>query len=131
MKGQDIDQRYAKFDQLGSGPLGTVFKGRHNSLGVEICIKELKDIFGYFSFLQRGEVIKRLKKELCAQAQVRHPGIVQVLDQNTDVARPYFVTELCKGNLREKLDARTRGQAAAWWRAQGAGGQGPAAPGGR
>jgi len=104
-KGQDLDLRYVKFDQMGSGPLGTVFKGKHNALGLEVCIKELKDIFGYFSFLQRGEVIKRLKKELCAQAQVRHPAICQVLDQNTDVARPYFVMELLKGSLREKLDA--------------------------
>lgn len=104
-KGQDLDLRYQKHDQVGSGPLGTVFKGKHNALGLDVCVKELKDIFGYFSFLQRGEVIKRLKKELCAQAQVRHPGIVQVLDQNTDVARPYFVMELCKGSLREKLDA--------------------------
>ena len=104
-KGQDLDLRYQKNDQVGSGPLGTVFKGKHNALGLDVCVKELKDIFGYFSFLQRGEVIKRLKKELCAQAQVRHPGIVQVLDQNTDVARPYFVMELCKGSLREKLDA--------------------------
>ena len=105
MKAQEGDARYQKGDQLGSGPLGTVFRGRHTALGVDVCLKELKDIFGYFSFLQRGEVIKRLKKELCAQAQVRHPGVVQVLDQNTDVARPYYVTELCKGNLREKLDA--------------------------
>jgi eukaryotic-like serine/threonine-protein kinase len=104
-KGQDIDLRYVKFDPVGSGPLGTVFKGKHNALGVEVCVKELKDIFGYFSFLQRGEVIKRLKKELCAQAQVRHPGVVAILDQNTDVARPYFVMELLKGSLREKLDA--------------------------
>ncbi|MGV3623696.1 MAG: serine/threonine-protein kinase [Archangium sp.] len=104
-KGQDLDLRYQKADQLGTGPLGTVFKGKHNALGLDVCVKELKDIFGYFSFLQRGEVIKRLKKELCAQAQVRHPGIVAVLDQNTDVARPYFVMELCRGNLREKLDA--------------------------
>ncbi len=104
-KGQDLDLRYQKSDQIGSGPLGTVFRGKHNALGLDVCVKELKDIFGYFSFLQRGEVIKRLKKELCAQAQVRHPGIVQVLDQNTDVARPYFVMELCKGSLREKLDA--------------------------
>ncbi|MHB8875611.1 MAG: serine/threonine-protein kinase, partial [Myxococcaceae bacterium] len=103
-KGTDIDLRYVKFDPIGSGPLGTVFKGRHNALGLDICVKELKDIFGYFSFLQRGEVIKRLKKELCAQAQVRHPGIVAVLDQNTDVARPYFVMELLKSSLREKLD---------------------------
>ena len=104
-KGQDMDLRYVKYDPLGSGPLGTVFKGKHNALGLDVCIKELKDIFGYFSFLQRGEVIKRLKKELCAQAQVRHQSICGVLDQNTDVARPYFVMELCKGNLREKLDA--------------------------
>jgi hypothetical protein len=104
-KGQDVDLRYVKYDPIGSGPLGTVFKGKHNALGLDICVKELKDIFGYFSFLQRGEVIKRLKKELCAQAQVRHPAVVQVLDQNTDVARPYYVLELLKGNLREKLDA--------------------------
>lgn len=103
-KGTDIDLRYVKFDPIGSGPLGTVFKGRHNALGLDICVKELKDIFGYFSFLQRGEVIKRLKKELCAQSQVRHPSVLQVLDQNTDVARPYFVMELCKGSLRERLD---------------------------
>jgi hypothetical protein len=104
-KGQDLDLRYQKGEQLGSGPLGTVFRGKHNALGLDVAVKELKDIFGYFSFLQRGEVIKRLKKELCAQAQVRHPGIAQIIDQNTDVARPYYVTELCKGSLREKLDA--------------------------
>jgi len=103
-KGQDIDLRYVKYDPIGSGPLGTVFKGKHNALGLDVCVKELKDIFGYFSFLQRGEVIKRLKKELCAQAQVKHPAIASIMDQNTDVARPYFVMELCKGNLREKLD---------------------------
>jgi len=104
-KGTEIDLRYVKFDPIGSGPLGTVFKGRHNALGLDICVKELKDIFGYFSFLQRGEVIKRLKRELCAQAQVRHPGVVAILDQNTDVARPYFAMELLKGSLKEKLDA--------------------------
>ncbi len=104
-KGTELDVRYVKFDPIGSGPLGTVFKGRHNALGTDICIKELKDIFGYFSFLQRGEVIKRLKKELCAQAQVRHPNVVQILDQNTDVSRPYFVMEVLKGSLREKLDS--------------------------
>jgi eukaryotic-like serine/threonine-protein kinase len=103
--GTDIDLRYVKFDVLGQGPMGTVFKGRHNALGTDICVKELKDIFGYFSFLQRGEVVKRLKKELCAQAQVRHPCVVAILDQNTDVARPYYVMEMLSGSLRQKLDA--------------------------
>src|SRR5208283_1765249 len=75
-KAAEGDLRYTKFDAIGSGPLGTVYKGRQNSLGTEVSIKELKDIFGYFSFLQRSDVVKRLKAELCAQAQVRHPGVV-------------------------------------------------------
>jgi hypothetical protein len=104
-KGADLDMRYQKFDPIGTGPLGTVFKGRFNALGLDISIKELKDIFGYFSFLQRGEVLKRLKKELCAQAQVRHAAIAQIIDQNMDSARPYFVVELLRGNLKERLDA--------------------------
>ncbi|NTX09312.1 serine/threonine protein kinase [Myxococcus sp. CA051A] len=104
-KGTELDLRYQKFDPIGTGPLGTVFKGRFTALGLDICLKELKDIFGYFSFLQRGEVLKRLKKELCAQAQVRHPGIVQVVDQNVDASRPYFVLELMNGSLKERLEA--------------------------
>lgn len=99
-----LDQRYQKLEALGTGPLGTAYKGRFTGLGLDICVKELKDIFGYFSFLQRGEVLKRLKKELCAQAQVRHPGIVQVLDQNTETARPYYVLELLHGSLKGKLE---------------------------
>ncbi len=109
-KGTDLDLRYMKFDALGTGPLGTVFKGRHNALGTDVCIKELKDLFGYFSFLQRSEVVKRLKRELGAQAQVRHPGVVALLDQNADVARPYYVMELCRGSLREKLDQAGEGK---------------------
>ncbi|XXF79164.1 serine/threonine-protein kinase [Myxococcaceae bacterium GXIMD 01537] len=104
-KAAEQDLRYQKFDPLGSGPLGTVFKGRYSALGLDVCLKELKDIFGYFSFLQRGEVLKRLKKELCAQAQVRHPGVVQVMDQHVDGARPYYVLELLQGSLKQELDA--------------------------
>ena len=108
-KGAELDQRYQRFDPIGSGPLGTAFKGRFNPLGLDICIKEFKDIFGYFSFLQRGEVLRRLKKELCAQAQVRHPGIVQVLDQNTEAPKPYFVMELLAGSLQQPL-AESKGK---------------------
>ena len=102
--GADLDGRYSKGDAIGSGPLGAVHKGRHVALGTEVCIKELKDIFGYFSFLQRGEVLKRLKRELCAQAQVRHPAVVTIIDQAVDGARPYVVMELLSGSLRDRLD---------------------------
>jgi eukaryotic-like serine/threonine-protein kinase len=100
----DLDGRYTRGEAIGGGPLGAVHKGRHVALGTEVCIKELKDIFGYFSFLQRGEVLKRLKREFCAQAQVRHPSVVTILDHAVDGARPYVVMELLQGSLRERLE---------------------------
>jgi serine/threonine protein kinase len=36
---------------------------------------------------------------------VRHSGIAQIVDQNVDSARPYFVVELLRGSLKEKLEA--------------------------
>ncbi|HZX42382.1 MAG TPA: serine/threonine-protein kinase [Myxococcaceae bacterium] len=100
----DLDGRYSKGEAIGGGPLGAVHRGRHVALGTEVCIKELKDIFGYFSFLQRGEVLKRLKRELCAQAQVRHPAVVSILDQSIEGARAYVVMELLAGSLRDRLE---------------------------
>jgi len=100
----DLDGRYGRGEAIGGGPLGAVHRGKHLALGTEVCIKELKDIFGYFSFLQRGEVLRRLKRELCAQAQVRHPAVVGILDQATDGARPYVVMELLGGSLRDRLE---------------------------
>jgi len=102
--GADLDGRYTRLDSLGGGPLGSVYKGRHLALGTDVCIKELKDIFGYFSFLQRGEVLKRLKRELCAQAQVRHPSVVSILDQAVDSPKPYVVMELLQSSLRDRLE---------------------------
>jgi hypothetical protein len=103
--GGELDGRYLKSDPFGAGPLGQVFRGKQVSTGVDVAVKELKDIFGYFSFLQRSEVMKRLKKELQAQAAVRHPSVCQVLDLNLDTARPYFVLELCAGgSLREEME---------------------------
>jgi serine/threonine protein kinase len=111
----ESEARFVKYDALGQGPLATVYRGRHTALGLDVAIKELKDIFGYFAFLQRAEVIKRLKREICAQALVRHPGVVALLDQGCDVTRPFYVMELCSGgNLRQRIEASGgRGLAAA------------------
>jgi eukaryotic-like serine/threonine-protein kinase len=102
--GVDLDGRYTRGEAIGGGPLGSVHRGKHLALGTDVCIKELKDIFGYFSFLQRGEVLRRLKRELCAQAQVRHPAVVGIIDQSVDGARPYVVMELLNGSLRDRLE---------------------------
>lgn len=109
-RGTEVDLRYVRYEALGTGLVGTVYRGKHTGLGFEVAIKEVKDLFVHFPFLQRAEVLKRLKRELTAQAQLRHPSVVAILDQNLDVARPYFVTELCDGgSLRKRLEAAPRG----------------------
>src|SRR5690606_10984918 len=110
-----FDSRFERGEELGSGPMGTVYAGEQVSLGVPEAIKEFKDIFGYFSFLQRNEVISRLEQELRAQASLQHPSVVRVLERNVEVERPYFVTERLASNLREKLtDAGEEGLDVKW-----------------
>ncbi len=103
--GAELDLRYVKYESLGGGALAVVYRGKQTGLGIDVAIKEMRDIFAYFSFLQRGEVVKKLKKEICAQAQLRHPGVVGILDQNAEVSRPYYVQELMSGSLRQKIEA--------------------------
>src|SRR5205807_2493149 len=101
--GGETDERYQKLEPIGTGPLGAVYKGRQIALGFDVAIKELKDIFDYFSFLQKGEVLDRFKNEIHAQAQIRHPGIIPIFDQTGDAAKPFVVMQLMRSSLKEKL----------------------------
>jgi len=101
------DAKFMRFEALGTGTIGTVYKGKHTVLGVEVAIKEIKDIFTYFSFLQRGDVVTRLKDELSAAAVLSHPCILPIVDVNLDVGNPYYVMEFApQGNLRQYTAAR-------------------------
>ena len=96
------DAKFIRFEATGTGTIGTVFKGKHAVLGVEVAIKEIKDIFTFFSFLQRGDVVTRLKEELSAAAALSHPCILPILDVNLEVGNPYYVMEYAPGgNLRQ------------------------------
>ena len=58
-----------------------------------------------------GRGAEAAEAELCAQAQVRHPAVVAIVDQNIDGARPYCVMELLSGSLRDQLDGGRAGRA--------------------
>lgn len=107
-RGVKFDSKYTRYESIGSGGIGTVYRGRLNSLSVDVAIKEIKELFSYFNFLQRSEVIKNLRSAVGRMAMLQHPLVVRVLDQNTDVAHPYFVTEyLPGGNFRDLMESKT------------------------
>ncbi len=103
-KGIKFDSKYTRYETIGSGGIGTVYRGRLSSLSLDVAIKEIKELFSYFNFLQRSEVIRHLRDVVGQMSLLQHPLIVKILDQNTDVAHPYFVTEyLPGGNLKEQM----------------------------
>jgi hypothetical protein len=104
LAGSKYDSKYTRYDAIGSGGIGTVFKGRHNALALDVALKEIKDLFSYFNFLQRSEVVRHLKQVVEQMSNLNHPLIVKIIDENVEVAHPYFVMEFLTGsNLKELM----------------------------
>ena len=99
-----LDRRYRRGSPIGRGAIGVVYRGQHVSLGRAIALKEAQPVFQYASYLRRDEIVRRIRLAVEAHAQLEHPHIVQVLDQNSEREYPYFVMELAAGgNLRQRL----------------------------
>lgn len=96
-----IDGRYEKMKTIGSGGIGTVHLARQVMLDRAVAIKEIRELFGFFTEPQRQEIIKRFDEEVRKSAKLTHPNIATILDGNTSQDYPYFVSEyIGGGNLR-------------------------------
>jgi hypothetical protein len=102
------DSRYIKQDLIGSGVIGSVYRGKHAITLRQVAIKEIKDLFSYYSFIQRSEVVIRLKDEITSAASLSHPCIISILDANLEATVPYFIMEYApKGNLRQYIGVKS------------------------
>ncbi|MEW5852344.1 MAG: serine/threonine-protein kinase [Myxococcota bacterium] len=109
------DGRYTRLDPMGQGGLGTVFRGKNIYLSRDVAIKEFRHLFDYLTYLQRDEVLRKLRAAVMAQSGLHHPFVLEILDLNFDKDPPYVILDLASGgNLRARLD-----------RAKAAGGQLP------
>lgn len=95
---------YKKETEIGSGGIGTVYRGKQLSLGRNVAIKELRELFSLFSPSQRSEITQRFTDVVCKAAQITHPNILAVHDIQTSCEYPFVVTELCtNGSVRRLI----------------------------
>jgi serine/threonine protein kinase len=99
--GTRIDDRYEILGPLGSGGMGQVYRARRLRLGDEVAIKVVQT-----SDDAPADLHERFLRESRASAQLRHPGIVAILDFGVDAARqPYMVMELLSGpSLADEIE---------------------------
>jgi serine/threonine protein kinase len=98
---EQIDDRYEKLKIIGSGGIGTVYLARQAPLNRHVALKEIRELFSFFTEPQRMEIVRRFEEEVLKAARLFHPHIATILDGNISRDYPYVVTELVDGgNLR-------------------------------
>ncbi len=99
------EEAYERIEEVGSGGIGTVYRGRQIRLDRDVAIKEIREIFNVFAGVQRDDIIARFETIIQTQAGLNHPNIVQIIDAETDGEYPISVMELApNGNLRRLIE---------------------------
>jgi hypothetical protein len=101
--GEIVDSRYEKLAVIGSGGIGTVYRTRQVPLNREVALKEIRDLFGFFSEDQRAEIVRRFTEIVRSTASLAHPNILPIHDVNLDRDFPYVVVELAPNGSARRL----------------------------
>ena len=78
----EMENRYEKLASIGSGGMGTVYRARQVALNREVALKEIRDLFGFFSEDQRNEIVRRFTDVVRAWGNLAHPNILPIHDVN-------------------------------------------------
>jgi serine/threonine-protein kinase len=92
---------YEVLGEIGRGGAGVVYRVRHVKLGVVRALKILTDA-------SSPTLVERFIRELELLGRVGSEGIVPVHEAGVLEGRPYYVMELMKGSLRDRLDTGGR-----------------------
>lgn len=101
--GADMENRYEKLASIGSGGMGTVYRARQVALNREVALKEIRDLFGFFSEDQRNEIVRRFTDVVRAWGNLAHPNILPIHDVNLWTEYPNVVTELAPNGSARRL----------------------------
>ncbi|VTT97758.1 serine threonine protein kinase : Serine/threonine protein kinase OS=Rhodopirellula europaea 6C GN=RE6C_01857 PE=3 SV=1: Pkinase [Gemmataceae bacterium] len=89
---------YVILDQVGRGPMGRVYKARHQTMNRPVAVKVLAA-----NLTDTPAARQAIQSEVRAAAQLNHPNIVTAYDANEINNRFYLVLELVDGPNLETL----------------------------
>jgi hypothetical protein len=105
--GRSLNDRYTINEKLGSGGMGTVYRGLQHSVGRDVAIKVVNA-----ALVTNPDVIKRFLREAKLSSRLSHPNAVSILDfGQTPDGLFFLVMELLEGRTLDKvlkLDGRFR-----------------------
>src|SRR5512137_1502054 len=85
--------RYELLEQVGTGGMAAVYRGRDTALDREVAVKVLHP-----HLASRPESRARFSREARAVARLSHPSILEIFDYSGDsAAESYLVTEFIRG----------------------------------
>ena len=94
--------RYQVSDVLGSGAMGTVFRGWDPKLKRPVALKTVR-LDSKLKGQQREQLVERLLSEAVTVARFNHPNIVGVFDVEDHPDGAYVAMELVDGSSLEQL----------------------------